>query len=227
MSARQTREVNYIGRPCEREIGVRAESIVDLGNVSLAIGSQLISDLLVLSPRLPFSSSSLPSPLWLALSPFISLLLPRCVFIRRPFPSRSFSPGSPPRLAHVRRDNSYVLRMHNVPNYFTLLLLRVINARRLARARAPVPGVFREIYCSEITRVRTRRRPTLCFSLSLCPPPSSFLFGVDGRSAVFLIFASFSYQLSQLYTERSALDRNRAFSQTCLSFSHDAFSPSE
>lgn len=207
---------------------MRAESIVDLGNVSLAIGSQLISDLLVLSPRLPFSSSSLPSPLWLALSPFISLLLPRCVFIRRPFPPRPFSPRSPPRLAHVRRDNSYVLRMHNVPNYFTLLLLRVINARGLARARAPVPGVFREIYCSEITRVRTRGRPTLCFSLSLSvllPLPS--LFGVDGRSAVFLIFASFSYQLSQLYTERSALDRNRAFSQTCLSFSHDAFSPSE
>lgn len=154
---------------------MRAESIVDLGNVSLAIGSQLISDP---SSSLRVSHSPLLRCLHLCGSLFLplslSLLLPRCVFIRRPFPSRSFSPRSPPRLAHVRRDNSYVLRMHNVPNYFTLLLLRVINARRLARARAPVPGVFREIYCSEITRVRTRRRPTLGFSLSPCLPPSSF-----------------------------------------------------
>lgn len=175
---------------------MRAESIVDLGNVSLAIGSQLISDLLVLSPRLPFSSSSLPSPLRLALSPFISLLLPRCVFIRRPFPSRPFSPRSPPRLAHVRRDNSYVLRMHNVPNYFTLLLLRVINARRLARARAPVPGVFREIYCSEITRVRTRRRPTHSVSLFLSvllPLRSSSVWTGVPRCFLFSLLSVISY----------------------------------
>lgn len=175
---------------------MRAESIVDLGNVSLAIGSQLISD-----PR-PLSAVS-HSPLLRCLHLCGSLFLPlslsssrRCVFIRRPFPSRSFSHRSPPRLAHVRRDNSYVLRMHNVPNYFTLLLLRVINARGLARARAPVPGVFREIYCTEITRVRTRRRPTLCFSLSLSlllPLLSSSVWTGVPRCFLFSLLSVISY----------------------------------
>lgn len=175
---------------------MRAESIVDLGNVSLAIGSQLISDPrpLSASPILLFFAAftSVARSFSLYLSPPPAV----CIYPRRPFPSRSFSLRSPPRLAHVRRDNSYVLRMHNVPNYFTLLLLRVINARRLARARAPVPGVFREIYCSEITRVRTRRRPTLCFSLSLSvflPLPSSSVRTGVPRCFLFSLLSVISY----------------------------------
>lgn len=82
---------------------MHAGSIVDLENISLAIGSRLISRFAVsFSFRFLFRSLSLSSHITLTLG---------------------------------LRDNSYVLRMHNVPNYFTLLLLRVINARRLARER--------------------------------------------------------------------------------------------
>lgn len=86
---------------------MQSKSILDLGNVSFAIGSWLISGLTV----------------------FVFLFLFLCLPPVSLFVS--------PHLTHAlgSRDNSYVLRMHNVPNYFTLLLLRVINALRLARER--------------------------------------------------------------------------------------------
>jgi len=158
-SARCGSSVNYIEKRC-------THPMVDLGNVSPAIGSQLIS-----------------------LSRSFRLCVPLLSLLRSPAvrPSRRAS------LRSARRDNSYVLRMHNVPNYFTLLLLRVINARRLALDRAYAASSARDLLPRDY-EIREERIPSL-------PLPPSLL---DGRSASFF-HASFGYQLSaisyQLYTE--------------------------
>jgi len=88
--------------------------------------------------------------------------------------------------------------MHNVPNYFTLLLLRVINARRLALDR----GVFR----ARFTAPRLRDPRGEAGSLPPPPlplPPSSLISLVDGRSAGFF-HASFGYQLSAVHGAETA-----------------------
>lgn len=73
--------------------------------------------------------------------------------------------------------------MHNVPNYFTLLLLRVINAQRLARERVYPVSSARDLLLRDYES--PRNLPTsFSFSISL----------LDGRfSAPFLLLSVISY----------------------------------
>lgn len=148
--------VNYIGGE------VHAGSIVDLENISLAIGSRLISRFAVFL-------------LSLSLSLFLRFLF------------RSLSLSRHITLTLGLRDNSYVLRMHNVPNYFTLLLLRVINARRLARERV------HPVSCARDLPLRDHESPTDTSSLSL------FL-GLSARRTLL----GFFFRLSAISSTRSS-----------------------
>lgn len=74
--------------------------------------------------------------------------------------------------------------MHNVPNYFTLLLLRVINARRLARERVYPVSSARDLLLRDYESPRDL--PT-SFSLP-------FSISLDGRSSTsFLPLSVISY----------------------------------
>jgi len=111
--------------------------------------------------------------------------------------------------------------MHNVPNYFTLLLLRVINVRRLARERVYPVSSVRDLLPRDYESPRDL--PT-SFSLS----PSPFLDLSSRRAFLGSFFASFGYQLYQFYTE---LDRALRFCRFLFSrqffFSFATFSQRE